>query len=246
VFHVKSNALARLTAQYSLSEGQQEQLTTILDQLSGDELAPTTVRDPLLAVDAHIADSLVALALEPLHSADRIADIGAGAGFPGLALAVALPGSEVRLIESQASKCAFMERVCAAARIGNATVVCARVEEWREGTECHDIVTARALAPPPVVLEYAAPLLRIGGMLVDWRGRRDEEQEKEAALAAEQLGLHLTEIRRVEPFEGVRDHHLHLYMKRTQTPERFPRRAGMARKRPLARPTAERPDPDQR
>ncbi len=111
---------------------------------------------------------------------ERIADLGSGAGFPGLALAVALPAAEVSLVESQRRKCEFLERVCAAAEIENAHVVCSRAEEWREGVSRYDVVTARALAPQPVVLEYAAPLLRMGGTLVDWRGRRDEAAEEAA------------------------------------------------------------------
>jgi 16S rRNA (guanine527-N7)-methyltransferase len=84
-----------------------------------------------------------------------------------------------------------------------------------------------------VVLEYAAPLLRRNGTLVDWRGRRDAAQELQAARAADELGLALVGIERVRPFEDARDRHLHLYTKAGETPARFPRRAGMARKRPL-------------
>jgi 16S rRNA (guanine527-N7)-methyltransferase len=185
-------------------------------------------------VDIHLADSLAALELDVWASAPRVADLGAGAGFPGAALAVALVGSEVALVEAQARKCAFVERLCASAGIANARAVCARAEEWEEGVGANDVVLARALAPPPVVIEYAAPLLRMGGTLVDWRGRRDEAHELAATVAADRVGLELREIRRVEPFAKARDHHLHLYMKVRATPEGFPRRAGMARKRPLA------------
>jgi 16S rRNA (guanine527-N7)-methyltransferase len=222
-----------LAERYGLVEGQQSRLAVILRELADDELAPTTVRDPMHALDVHLADSLVALELAPVRGARTLVDVGAGAGFPGLALAVALPGSEVVLVESRARKCAFIERVCAAAEVENARVVCARVEEWREGVGCGDVVMARALAAQPVVLEYAAPLLRLGGVLVDWRGRRDAGEEAAAAAAAEELGLRLSGIRRVEPYEEAREHHLHVYEKVRETPVRFPRRAGMARKRPL-------------
>lgn len=224
-----------LAERYALSDGQLDQLAHILSALALDELAPTTVREPMLAVDVHLADSLVALELEAVREARRIADIGAGAGFPGLPLAVALPRSEVKLVESQARKCAFIEAVKVAARVENAEAVCARVEEWPEGVGAHDIVLARALAPQPIVLEYAAPLLRLGGALVDWRGQRNSEEERAATEAAELLGLRRESIGRVEPFDGVRDHHLHVYRKVRETPDRFPRRAGMARKKPLTR-----------
>jgi 16S rRNA (guanine527-N7)-methyltransferase len=226
--------LARLGERYGLSDGQLDQLAKILSTLVLDERAPTTVREPALAVDVHLADSLVALELELVRDAGQIVDIGAGAGFPGLPLAVALPRSEVKLVESQARKCAFIERMQAGVQIENAEAVCARVEEWPEGIGAHDLVLARAVAPQPIVLEYAAPLLRLGGALVDWRGQRDPEEEQTAIEAAELLGLRRESIRRVEPFEGVRDHHLHVYVKARETPDRFPRRVGMARKKPLA------------
>lgn len=216
-----------------MAEQQTGQLAAVLAELASDELAPTTVREPSEALDVHIADSLSALDLGAVRSAATLADVGAGAGFPGLALAVALPRCEVLLLESQARKCAFIERVIKVVGLPNARVVCGRVEEWQEGLEGCDVVTARALAPAPVVLEYAAPLLRVGGVLVDWRGRREQREEAAAGVAAAELGLRLVEIRRVEPYAGVRDHHLHAYEKVSQTPSRYPRRAGVARKRPL-------------
>jgi 16S rRNA (guanine527-N7)-methyltransferase len=219
---------------HDLSRRQRSQLRTLLEVLEGDEHAPTAIRDPREAADAHVADSLVALEIDGLREARSIADLGAGAGFPGLALAVALAQARVRLIESQRRKCEFLKRLCAHAEIENATVVCARVEEWGEGIGANDAVVARALAAQPVVLEYAAPLLGLGGLLVDWRGRRSERQERASAAAAEMLGLRLLEIRRVEPFEGATDRHLHVFEKSRKTPPRYPRRAGVARKRPLA------------
>lgn len=223
----------QLARRYALRPPADAQMTAILETLAADDRAPTTVRDPGEAVDIHLADSLVALEIDRIRSARRVADIGTGAGFPGLALAVALPASEMRLLESQSKKCQFVRRVIAAAEVDNARVVEGRAEEWPEGLGAHDAVLARALAPSTVVLEYAAPLLEHGGVLVDWRGRRDAAQEAEAACAAEQLGMRLLEIRRTEPYKGARDHHLHVFEKVAETPSRFPRRAGVARKRPL-------------
>ncbi len=155
--------LGDLGARYRLDARQRTQLETILLALATDEHAPTTVRDPAQAVDVHLADSLVALDVDALARSRTIADLGAGAGFPGLALAVAMPGASVSLVESQARKCRFMEAVCAAVALVNVRVVCARAEEWAAGVGANDAVLARALAPAPVVLEYAAPLLRVGG-----------------------------------------------------------------------------------
>lgn len=231
-------ALARLARRYGLSERQLEQLGGLLGALAGDERAPTAVSSPERAVNAHVADSLAALQLQVVRAARTIVDVGAGAGFPGLALAVAVAEGNVRLVESQSRKCAFLRSVIADVGVENARVVCARAENWREGEGEHDLAVARAVAAQPVVLEYAAPLLRLGGALVDWRGRRAKGEEDAALRAAAELGLRRLEVRAVEPFAGAAEHHLHLYLKVGDTPERFPRRAGMARKRPLGSVTA--------
>jgi 16S rRNA (guanine527-N7)-methyltransferase len=177
----------------------------------------------------------VALELPELCRVRSLADLGSGAGMPGAVLAVALPGCEVRLVESQSRRCGFLRELLRAAELANASVVCARAEQWRAGLGAQEAVTARALAPQPVVLEYAAPLLALGGVLVDWRGRRDGEEERAAGRAAERLGLEPAEIRQVDPYPRARELHLHVFVKRAETPAGFPRRPGVARKRPLGR-----------
>jgi 16S rRNA (guanine527-N7)-methyltransferase len=216
-----------------LSPRQLAQLEALLGVLEADARAPTSIRDSKRALGVHLADSLTALEVDSLRCATSIVDLGSGSGFPGLALAVALPQARVVLVESQRRKCEFLERASARAEVANAHVVCARVEEWQPGAGRQQAVVARALAPQPVVLEYAAPLLRMGGLLVDWRGRRNRQEEEQASCAAEQLGLRLAEVRRTVPYAGARDHHLHVFEKLSATPLRFPRRVGVARKRPL-------------
>ena len=216
-----------------LDAAQLRQIELILAQLAGDEHAPTRIRDAQEAMDSHVADSLVALGVDAVANADTIADIGSGSGFPGLAVAVAVANAQVHLVESQRRKCEFLQRVLDAAGVSNAHVVCARAERWPEGMERNDVVLARALAPQSVVLEYAAPLLKVGGTLVDWRGRRDRASEELGDRAAELLGLRREAVSKVTPFAGATDRHLHLFVKLAATPERFPRRPGIARKRPL-------------
>jgi 16S rRNA (guanine527-N7)-methyltransferase len=193
------------------------------------------VRAPSKVVDDHLADSLVALELEPIRRASTIADLGAGAGFPGLALAIALPNARVSLVESNARKCEFIAGVAAACAIENTEVVNARAEAWRGGVGSADVVTARALAPPAVVAEYAAPLLRLGGTLVMWRGKRDRDAEQAADRAAAELGLEPEKPHEVWPYAGAMHRYLHVMSKVRETPDRFPRRPGMALKRPLGR-----------
>jgi 16S rRNA (guanine527-N7)-methyltransferase len=222
-----------LAARFRLPAESAARLETLAALLSEDPLAPTSVRDPIQVVDEHLADSLVALDLPAVRSARAIADIGAGAGVPGVPLSIALPDADVALVESNARKCAFIARVIETLPAGNARVVNDRAESWTDGRGRVDVVTARALAPLDVVAEYAAPLLRLGGSLVAWRGRRDADVERAASRAAAALGLEVETPLHVVPFRGATHRHLHVMVKVSETPARFPRRPGVARKRPL-------------
>ena len=226
-------ALAELVGRFGLSEAAGGQLTRLLGLLTEDPHAPTSVREPRRAIDDHLADSLVALELEAVRCAATIADLGAGAGLPGLVLAICRPEADVFLVESNHRKCGFIRRAADECELANVTVVPARAEQWPEGRERFELVTARALAPLAIVAEYAAPLLRVGGTLVAWRGRQDPDEEDAARRAAGQLGLRYAEAGRVEPFRGARHRHLQVLVKTDATPSRFPRRPGVARKRPL-------------
>ncbi len=136
----------------------------------------------------------------------------------------------------------MIARLAAAAKLENARAVTARAEELAAvpaalggGAGAYDLVTARAVGALPVLVEYAAPLLCMEGLLVAWKGERSAAEEEAGAGAAAAVGMEPAEVRRVEPFKGARSRHLHVYRKVAPTPDRFPRRAGMAAKRPLGR-----------
>jgi 16S rRNA (guanine527-N7)-methyltransferase len=233
VKHQGVDPLEALVARFGLAPEARGPLATLLGILVSDPRAPTAIRDSEQARDDHLADSLVALELAAVRTATAIADLGSGAGLPALPLAIALPGAHVTAVESNARKAEFIVRTAAACGLDNVTVAAARAEEWTDGRGRCDLVTARALAPLAVVAEYAAPLLRIGGTLVAWRGKRDLADEQSAAAAADELGLDVQPPVRVQPYPGAMQRHLHPLVKVAETPERFPRRPGMARKRPL-------------
>ena len=117
--------------------------------------------------------------------------------------------------------------------VGNVEVVSARAETWTAGREACELVTARAVAPLPVLVEYAAPLLTLGGALVAWKGAPDAGEEADGAAAGRILGLQEAERHVVPPREGADHRHLYLYLKVRETPNGYPRRPGIARKRPL-------------
>jgi 16S rRNA (guanine527-N7)-methyltransferase len=224
--------LEELASEWALPDEFPRRIAVLLELVRDSPHSLTSVRDPIEGVEAHVADSLTGLSVPELRAAERIADIGSGAGFPGLVLAAALPGSHISLVESTGKKAAFAADAAEQIGLENVQIVPLRVEDWKDAAGALDVVTARALAPLAVLLEYAAPLLRMNGLLVAWKGRRDEREEAHAALAAELLGL--TAAAAVDVASKTERRHLYLSCKVHPTPAGFPRRAGMARKRPLA------------
>jgi 16S rRNA (guanine527-N7)-methyltransferase len=205
----------------------------VLDLLGRERASVSSVVDER-AWRVHVADSLSGLEVQDLRDAAMVADIGSGAGFPGLALAVALPQAQVDLIESVGRKCDFMQRAIDVAEIGNARVVNARSEQWASsaGRERYEAATARAVGRLASLAELASPLLIDGGVLVAWKGKRDAEEEAQLDRAARQLGMAPERVLAVGPSAGSEHRHLHLIRKHGLTPAELPRRPGVAKKRP--------------
>jgi len=199
--------------------------------------APTAVHDPHRGADVHIADSLAGLEIPEIRKAGLIADLGSGAGLPGLVLAAVLPDAQVVLVESASRKCEFQRSAVAAMGLVNVQVVWARAEEWSDGIGRCDVVCARALAPLPVLYEYAAPLLRLEGVFVAWKAAVAAVEASDASAAATRLGLSPEAVQSVVPFAGAERRTLHVARKVAPTPPGYPRRAGMAAKRPLTAKT---------
>ena len=202
--------LDELSARFDLQPQASDRFAALLDLVAAEPASITSVRDPQRGVDVHVADSLVALDLDVVREARRIADLGSGAGFPGLALAIALPDARVALVESVARKGAFLEHVVRDLHLPNVTVVTARAESWATGLDSHDLVTARALAPLGVVLEYAAPLLAAGGTALAWKGRVDPAERADADAAAAALGLSTPQPHAVTPYHDAGERALYL------------------------------------
>ena len=210
-------------------------LQALLELLRSDPLAPISASTRARAGEVHIADSLNGLELEELRRAERIADLGSGAGLPGLVLAAELPQALVELIESVSRKGEFLRRAIERMGLDNAAVIAERAEAWSAagGREAYDAVTARAVGSLATLAELASPLLRPGGLLAAWKGRRDPEEEQRLGRAAPRLAIEPLEIRAVTPYPGSRDRHIHLLRKNGPTPNELPRRDGLAAKRPF-------------
>jgi 16S rRNA (guanine527-N7)-methyltransferase len=174
----------------------------------------TALRDPLEARRVLLEDSLRGVPVVA-ELDGPVVDVGSGGGAPGIPLAYALPDREVVLLEAERRKCEFLERHAPP----NARVVWGRAEE--QAVDWAGVAVAKALAHPPTAAEWCLPLVRPGGAVVLWVGPSAEPDR--VARVAQRIGAELAEsppgflvLRKLEP-----------------TPPGFPRRAGVARKRPL-------------
>lgn len=190
--------------------------------------------DPGEAADRNYLDCIAPLA-EGFPSAETAADVGSGAGFPGVPLAIMLPQTRFTLIDALARRTEFLREIIE--RLGlNAEALHLRAEDAaRRGDlrERFDLVTARAVAPMNVLCEYMLPLARVGGQALALKGPGLEGELAQAQNALATLG---GELARVQPLTiPGRDwgHCAAWVNKIAPTPEKYPRRAGMAEKRPL-------------
>jgi 16S rRNA (guanine527-N7)-methyltransferase len=214
----------------------------------GQAVNLSAIREPAAIALEHVADSLAAVPplLDRLAARGlprrpiRLLDLGSGAGYPGLPVAVAIPVAQVTLVDSVTRKVAFLEVAAAAARRAfeahgeepvQIRVSTARAEELGrrpDDRDRWDIVTARAVAPLPWLLELALPLVRPGGIFVAWK--RDAGDGGFAAELAHalpslaDLGADPRPENEPVALDGLRDHRLLFVTKRRPTPERWPRR----------------------
>jgi 16S rRNA (guanine527-N7)-methyltransferase len=226
-----------LSATWQLPLGARESLERLAERLSADPHAPTAVTEPRQVWTVHIADSLLVLALDAVRSARSIVDIGSGAGLPGLPVAAALPDARVDLVESVGRKSEWIAAAALEMSLGNVRAVPARIEDWGagEGREAYDAALVRAVDSLPVLVEYAAPLLRPGGLLVAWKRNLESGELERGARAAGLLGM--TAEGFPAPGDGrlaATDTQLVVYRRTGPLPAGYPRRPGRARKRPVA------------
>lgn len=230
------NRLDRLAERHSLDSLTQQKMLRLAQWSLEVEISGTAIDDLSAAVDRHIADSLVALELQQIRGSRRIADIGSGLGFPGLALAAAMPDTEIVLVDSVRKKMEAAARIAAELELTNVDCVWGRAEDiatdgspYREG---FDTVTARALADLAVLLEYASPLLVEGGSLVAWKGSPEPRELAAVETTAPACAMGQPHAVAVNPFRGSA-RALYVAEKIGSTPAKLPRRAGMALKKPL-------------
>ncbi len=198
----------------------------------------TRITDPVEFWEKHLWDSLRGLKtldlLHPTASPHHGIDIGTGAGFPGLAIAIAHPHWPLILLDSSHRKIAFVQATIEALKLPQAQAHCERVETWTaKHRQVYDLVFSRALAAAVVCAEYSLPLLQVGGRALLYRGHWShmEEQSLQQALAI--LGGEVAAVDAfITPLSGSTRHCV-VIRKTAVTPSQFPRSVGMAQHQPL-------------
>lgn len=197
----------------------------------------TRVVEPDAVARLHLLDALAALPLLDAAAPTSTVDLGSGGGVPGIVLAIARPSVRWVLVESVAKKAAELHSFVEALRLPNVTVAATRAETLGRDTghrERHDLVTARACASLPVLVEYALPLLRPGGTLIAWKGalNDDDLEVRSGRSAVEAVGG--GSVRIIDSGVAALGRHRFVVVEKGgPTPDRYPRRAGIPARRPL-------------
>ena len=196
----------------------------------------TAVTDEAEMMDRHYVDSLMALRFGLIPRRGRIIDVGTGAGFPGMPLALACPDVQVTLMDAQQKRLTFLQAVIDELQVRNVTLVHSRAEDGARlplHREQYDLAVARAVAPLAVLAEYLLPYVRVGGSALCWKGPALQEEMQQGRRAAHLLGGKVEEPISCE-FPGRAWQHLLLpIQKKEKTARQYPRKAGTPGKSPL-------------
>jgi len=219
-----------------LDEPQAGLLVRYAEVVSGYDRANVIgTRDVQRILSEHVLDSLSCFLFEPLWDKCRVIDIGSGGGFPGVPLRIANPRLRITLLDSVGKKAEFLRYVLGELRLKGVRVVEERAEEFGKGEysrEAFDVATVRAVGSLAEVLEYSVPLLRVGGHAVVMKSQISREEWRRGETAAGELGAgHPCTI----PILGDEKRQLVVVEKVAETPEKYPRRTGRAKKQPLGR-----------
>lgn len=235
--------LASDAAGVELDERQLRQLSTYRDLIAeaARKFSLTAVRDPHEIERRHLLESLAfgkllsSLDAMPAGAPWRVVDVGTGAGLPGIPMKIAWPELRLSLLEPNAKRCIFLREAVAQLLLSDAIVLEGRAEAWARAPDhrqAYDLVVARAVAPLRILLEYTLPFVRKGGYLAAAKGSAAQRETGEASNAVRELGGEIESTVDFRPPEGPAQ--AVIFVRKTgATPDRYPRRPGVASKRPL-------------
>lgn len=195
----------------------------------------TTITQPRDVVLKHFIDSMVAALLLPEEAS--LIDVGTGAGYSGIPLAIVRPDIRLTLLDSLNKRLVYLKELCSALELP-AGLVHARAEDAgqdKEHREGYDVAAARAVAPLPVLCEYCLPLVRRGGIFIALKGREGEIEAAEAERTAEVLGGRLSGIEKRQIYDGgeIMERRLVVFEKSAPTPPKYPRNSAKIKKQPI-------------
>jgi len=197
-------------------------------------LTAITKHDEILV--RHILDSLSVAAYVSIQPGMRLMDVGTGAGFPGLPLAILAPALHITLMEATGKKLKFINHVIDVLNLTNASTLHARAEDagkQPQHREQYDLVTARAVARLPALLEYLLPLAKVGGYCVALKGETAHDEVNQSGKALQVLGGALRGIKAVQLPQVEHTHYLVIVEKMKPTPPEYPRNPGTPTRKPL-------------
>ena len=238
MFSEYANLLLHLTAKYTgqnLTDFQVRQFCRFGDMLLewNQKMNLTRITEPKEIILKHFVDSMV---LARHLEGNRVADLGTGAGFPGIPLKILKPELEMLLLDSLKKRLKFLDAVCRELQLSNVKTIHERVENiGRDASyrSSFDTVTARAVASLPVLSEYALPLLKRGGLFLAPKGPQAETELEESREALRLLGGELEKLEPVEMGENAENHVILIIRKKNDTPAGYPRKAGTPKKFPI-------------
>ena len=191
----------------------------------------TAITAPDQVAKLHLLDSLTVLCCADLKG-KQIVDVGCGAGFPGVPLAIACPEAKITLLDSLAKRMNWLDTILPELGVANARTLTARAEEAvATRREKFDFATSRAVARLNILLELTAPYVRVGGKVLAMKGAAAREELEEARNAIKRLGLRLEEVKDF-PIDGT-SHSVIVLKKVAPTPPQYPRRYAKIKQSPL-------------
>lgn len=196
----------------------------------------TAIQDPAAIAVKHYLDSLTLAKVIPCFAGRRLIDVGTGAGFPGLALAIVFPRLRVTLLDATAKKLRFIDQAGQTLGLENIRTLHARAEDAGRHPKhrgAYDFVTARAVAKMPTLMEYTLPLAKIGGQVITMQGSRAYEETSRAAKAIARLGGELFAIEEIRLPTLDQPRYLVVIDKIKRTPKSYPRQAGVPARQPI-------------
>ena len=192
----------------------------------------TAITDKKDIIKKHFIDSLTII--KHVKENDKLVDVGTGAGFPGIPLKIVNSNIEITLLDSLNKRINFLNEVIEKLELRNIKTIHSRVEDFgKENREEYDVATSRAVAPLNILLEYLLPLVKVGGICICMKGSNVDDEIKSSEKCLNVLGGKIEKIEELQLPESDIKRNIVIIRKTNKTPEKYPRKAGMASKEPI-------------